>query len=96
VLDAVAPELRFVPKEQYAQYVHNVDYHRALAKHKLWQISQDQAVLADAVKTWRAYLDGNARSLPAEESTKPYVENAQVYWKQASSSLSAGRGVSRQ
>ena len=96
VLEGVAPELRFVPTEQYAAAVHNVDFHRALARHKLWLISHDKGTLAEAVRTWRSYLDGSARSLPAEGASKGYVENAEVYYRQAMASQGAPRGVSAQ
>ncbi len=96
VLENVVPQLRFVMAEQYAQAVHNVDFHRALARHKLWLMSQDQAGLADTVRTWRSYLDGSARSLPAEGASKAYVENAQVYYRQAQASLGAAKNVSNQ
>lgn len=87
VFDRVIPQLRFVPKDQYAQAVHNVDFHRALARHKLWLFTQDPALLVDTVKTWRNYLDGNAQSVPADETSKAYVENARIYLRQASVAL---------
>lgn len=96
VLEGVVPYLRFVPADQYAQSVHNVDYHRALARHRLWLLSHDPRVLADAVRTWRAYLDGSARSVPADGASKAYVDNAQVYFRQATASLNSSRGVSKQ
>jgi hypothetical protein len=91
VLEAVLPQLRFVPADQYSQAVHNVDFHRALARHKLWLYSQDPRVLADTVRSWRSYLDGSARSVPIEGASKAYVENARVYFKQAMGSLSTAR-----
>lgn len=97
VLEAVGPHLRFVAPEQYAQAVHNVDFHRALARHKLWLLNKDAGTLADTVKSWRTYLDGDARSLPTDAATKSYVENAQVYYRQAQASQSAAKSdVSKQ
>ena len=74
VLDNVVPQLRFVPAGQYAAAVHNVDYHRALCRHRIWVATQDPRMLADAVKTWRGYLDGSARSVPADGNSKSYLE----------------------
>ncbi len=96
VLDGVIPYLRFVPPGEYTQAVHNVDYHRALCRHRLWTLTQDPRLLVDTVKTWKSYLDGSARTLPADAASKAYVENAQVYLKQATASLNAARNVSRQ
>lgn len=99
VLEGVVPYLRFVPADQYAQSVHNVDYHRALARHKLWLSSKDPRVLADAVRTWRTYLDGSARSVPAatgDDTIKAFVDNAQVYFKQATASMNAARQAVKQ
>lgn len=93
--DAVLPHLRFVKSDQYPQAVHNVDFHRALAHHRLWQYSQDPSVLADTVRSWRSYLDGSARSVPADGVSKTYVENARVYFKQASSSQARTGEVTR-
>lgn len=86
IFDAVIPHLRFVKPEQYGQAVHNVDFHRALARHRLWQYSQDPSVLVDTLRTWRSYLNGSARSIPADGVSKTYVENARVYLKQAMAS----------
>ena len=96
VLEGVVPYLRFVPQGEYAQAVHNVDYHRALCRHRLWTLTQDPRLLADAVKTWRSYLDGSGRAVPVEGPSIAYIENAKVYLKQAAASLSAGRHTSRQ
>jgi hypothetical protein len=93
--EAVLPHLRFVKSEQYPQAVHNVDFHRALARHRLWQYSQDPAVLADTLRSWRAYLDGSARSVPADAVSKTYVENARVYFKQATASQARPGEVAR-
>jgi hypothetical protein len=93
--EAVLPHLRFVKSEQYPQAVHNVDFHRALARHRLWQYSQDPAVLADTLRSWRAYLDGSARSVPADAVSKTYVENARVYFKQATASQARPAEVAR-
>lgn len=90
-LDAVLPHLRFVPSDQYNQAVHSVDYHRALARHRLWSFSHDPRLLVDTVKTWQAYLEGDARSLPPEGAAKALVENAEVYFKQAVASLEQAR-----
>lgn len=86
IFDSVIPHLRFVKTEQYAQAVHNVDFHRALARHRLWQYSQDPTVLVDTLRSWRSYLNGSARSIPADGVSKTYVENARVYLKQAMAS----------
>ena len=95
IFEGVLPHLRFVKSEQYAQAVHNVDFHRALARHRLWQYSQDPAVLSETVRSWRSYLDGSARSVPSDSISKTYVENARVYFKQASSSQNRPEEVTR-
>jgi hypothetical protein len=89
VLTAVQPQLRFVPSAQYSQAVHNVDFHIAMAYHKMWVYTKSPQMLADAVRSWRSYLEGSARSIPAKGSGKIYVENARVYYKQAQASLMA-------
>jgi hypothetical protein len=95
-IDAVTPHLRFVASDQYNQAVHTVDYHRALARHRLWSTSQDPQMLVDTVRTWRSYLEGDARAIPAEGSSKALVDNAEVYLKQAMASLEQSRRTMRQ
>ena len=95
-IDAVTPHLRFVASDEYNQAVHTVDYHRALARHRLWSTSQDPQMLVDTVKTWRSYLEGDARAIPAEGSSKALVDNAEVYLKQAMASLEQSRRAIRQ
>src|SRR5690606_25443977 len=89
VLNGVAPQLRFVPKDQYAQAVHNVDFYRALSQQRLWHTTQNPAFLNDAVRSWRSYLDGSARVVQLEEGSESYVKNAEIYMKQAQASLAA-------
>ncbi len=96
VLDNVLPHLRFVPSAQYDAAVHNVDYHRALSRHRIWTSTKDPRYLAEAVRTWKSYLDGDARSVPADGNSKKYVQNAEVYYKQAQASLNSAKSVSKQ
>jgi hypothetical protein len=89
VLDRVAPHLRFVPADQYAQAVHNVDFYRALAKHRIWTDSQNSALLPTVLKAWEAYLEGSAQTVKAPTDSKNLLENARVYYKQALASRNA-------
>lgn len=90
-LDAVLPHVRHVPGEQYNQAVHTVDYYRALARHRLWVLSQDPQMLTETVKTWRYYLEGDAKALPPEGGSKALLQNAEVYFKQALASLEVSK-----
>ena len=96
VLDRVMPYLRFVAAKDYPHAVHNVDYHRALCRHRLWIATQDPKLLVETVRGWRNYLEGSARSIPLDDSSKSYIGYAEVYLKQASASLNTSRSVSRQ
>jgi hypothetical protein len=80
-----------VPSEQYNQAVHTVDYYRALSRHRLWTASQDPQMLVDTVKTWRSYLEGDAKALPPEGVSKALWQNAEVYFKQALASLDVAK-----
>jgi hypothetical protein len=95
-LDAVLPHVRHVPGEQYNHAVHTVDYYRALARHRLWVLSQDPQMLTETVKTWRSYLEGDAKSLPPEGGSKALLQNAEVYFKQALASLEVSRKALQQ
>jgi hypothetical protein len=53
-------------------------------------------MLVDTVRTWRSYLEGDARAIPAEGSSKALVDNAEVYLKQAMASLEQSRRTMRQ
>src|SRR5690606_25642209 len=86
VLEKVVPQLRFVPRDQFAQAVHNVDFYKALSRHKLWNYTEDPVALNETVRSWRSYLEGSALSVPIEGESKSYIENARVYYKQAQSS----------
>lgn len=95
VLEKVTPHLRFVPRDQYAQAVHNVDFYKALSRHKLWGYTEDPAVLSETVRSWKSYLEGSALSVPIEGTSKSYIENARVYYKQAKSSLAKPSELTR-
>ncbi len=86
-LEKVEPFLRFVKKEQYPEAVHNVKFHKALSKHKLWMASKDPNEVRLVFKAWREYLDGSARTVPLNEDNKGFVEYAKVYLKQAQATL---------
>jgi len=96
VLERVMPYLRFVAAKDYPHAVHNVDYHRALCRHRLWMTTQDPKLLVETVRGWRNYLEGSARAIPLDDNSKSYIGNAEVYLKQASASLNSSRSVSRQ
>ena len=96
VLERTLPYLRFVSPEEHAAAVHNVEYHRALCRHRLWAVTQDPKMLVDTVRGWRSYLDGSARSIATDDNSRGFVENAEIYLKQATASLNASRGISRQ
>ncbi|MEZ4743589.1 MAG: PEGA domain-containing protein [Bdellovibrionota bacterium] len=87
VFEHVTPFLRFVSKEHYAMAAHNVSYYKALSQHKLWLQSNSKADLTEAVKNWRDYLDGNAKSIPLAHNRQGLIENARIYFKQAKASL---------
>jgi hypothetical protein len=53
-------------------------------------------MLVDTVKTWRAYLEGNAKSLPPEGGSKALLQNAEVYFKQAVASLEVAKNTVKQ
>jgi len=87
VLDRAVPHMRFVPPAEHDQAVHNVDYYRALARHRLWSMSKDQGALAEAYRAWRDYVEGSAKSVPLNQATKPLAENARVYYRLVQSSM---------
>ena len=96
VFDKVMPFLRFVAAKDYPQAVHNVDYHRALCRHRIWTVTQDPKLLVETVRGWRNYLEGSGRTIPMSEDSKTYVGNAEVFLKQASAQLGGARGTVRQ
>jgi hypothetical protein len=89
VLSGVHSQLRFVPRDQFGQSLHQTEYHLALAKHRLWQVSKDAGLLSQVVASWRTYLDGTVKTVPAEGDGKSLGEAAQVYYKQASAALAS-------
>ena len=68
----------------------------ALARLEAWFVANGWQAFDFQREVWRAYLDGSARAVPADDATKAYVENAQVYYKQALASPGAPKGTSRQ
>jgi len=89
VLDGVSGQTRFIAKDQYAAATHNLEYYRSLARHRLWVATKDPVLLSDAVRGWKQYLDGIAKSVPISAEGKSFVENASVYYKQAQASLNS-------
>ena len=87
VFDRVAPQVRFVPKTEYSQAVHNVDYYRALSRHRLWSIGKDSVSLGEAYRAWRDYVEGAVKSVPVNSSTKPLADNAKIYYRQVQGSM---------
>jgi hypothetical protein len=96
VLEGVVPHLRHVPAAQYPKAVHNVDYYRALARHRLWSETKDPALLSETLKTWKSYIDGSARSVPVQAGDRAFIENAQVFYRQALATYNSGRSTSKQ
>jgi hypothetical protein len=95
-MDAVTPHLRFISGERYIQAVHTVDYHRSLARHRLGTAYQDPAMLMEAVRSWRSYLEGDARSLPDDPESRPTVEKASVFYRQAIALLEKSKKAAQQ
>ena len=87
MFDRVAPQVRFVPKTEYSQAVHNVDYYRALSRHRLWSIGKDSVSLGEAYRAWRDYVEGAVKSVPVNSSTKPLADNAKIYYRQVQGSM---------
>lgn len=87
VLSKTIPYLRFVPKKQYARAVHNVKFYRALSRHKIWSLTKDKEMLVDVFKNWRDYLEGEAKLTPLKEEGDAFIENANIYMKQAKASM---------
>jgi hypothetical protein len=96
IFENIIPHLRHVPSAQYNKAVHNVDYYKALAKHRLWNETKDPTLLSDALKTWKSYIDGSARSVPVQNADKAFVDNAQVYYRQALASYNNGKNAVKQ
>lgn len=91
ILANVSAHLRFVPAAEQAAAVHSVDYHSALAKLRLANLTQDMRLYAESVRAWRTYLDGDARTLPVDAGSKGFIDNANVYYKQAQAALGAAK-----
>lgn len=87
VLASARPYIRFVPKSQYNQARHTVAYFEALSLHKLWVQTKDPGLLNSAYKAWKGYLGENANEKTQLKIARNYLDNAQVYYKQAESSL---------
>jgi hypothetical protein len=83
-LDGVAPQLRFVPKDQNLIATHNVEYYKALAKHKTWVMTADERILAETVSSWKDYLDRYEEA--KDETMMGMQQNAKIYLKQAEAS----------
>ncbi len=83
ILQTVSPQLRFIDKDHYQLAVHNVMYYQALCQQKLWSLTKNAAYLSAAEKSWKTYIDNYATG-----NHKDYIENAQIYLKQAQASLS--------
>lgn len=81
VLENVRPYLKYVPKNSYSEATHNVEYHIALAKHKLWLMTNDEQMLDATVVAWENYINNALTTIPTEN--KSYSENAKIYYKQA-------------
>lgn len=96
VLEGVIPHLRHVSAAEYAKAVHNVDYYRALARHRLWTETKDPVLLSETLRTWKSYIDGSARSVPVQSGDKAFIDNAQVYYRQALASYNSGKMAVKQ
>lgn len=96
ILDQVGPQLRFVPKDQYELARHNVDFYSAMAKHKVWTLTDDRAVLAEALNQWRDYLDQHGSDTESRDAAAgAMLENAKVYYRQAQASSQSAAGETK-
>ena len=86
VLENVTPQLRFVPKNQYVQALHNVEYHMALSRYKVWTYTKDPVVLNQSIRAWKSYIDSNPNMANGDKSVQLYLNNAKIYYKQAMAS----------
>jgi tetratricopeptide (TPR) repeat protein len=88
ILDRVKPFIRFVQKEQYGRALHNLNYHKALAQHRIWEQSADRGKLEGVIKDWQEYIESSEQEKSQSPDEANMVENARVYFQQAKASIS--------
>jgi hypothetical protein len=89
--DGVEPYLRFVHQDQYEKAIHNVKYHRALSKHKIWETSKEPNSARLVLAAWRDYLDSNSKGEKIGAESQGFVDYATVYFNQAKATLESNQ-----
>ena len=81
----VKPYLRFISKADYGNVVHSVEFHSALAKHRVAQ--KKIAPLQQAYQDWKSYLDGTSAGVRLDEMQKRHTWIMQGSTKTSKSNL---------
>ena len=90
IFSKVEPQLRYLTSAQQSEAYHNTLYYKALASHRIWDLSADPAVLSLAHKNWLNYLNGSA-SNQASKNSSTYTKNAETYLKQIEASINTAQ-----
>lgn len=95
IFSNVEPQLRYITRSQQAEAYHNTLYYKALASHRIWDLSSDPAVLSLAHKNWLHYLNGSA-SNQASKNSSIYTKNAETYLKQIEASINTAQNATKE
>lgn len=90
IFSKVEPQLRYITKPQQAEAFHNTLYYKALASHRIWDLSLEPAILSLAHKNWLHYLNGSAIN-QASKNSLIYLKNAETYLKQIEASINTAQ-----
>ena len=73
---------RFFPSRHFDEAVHDTYYYRALSFHKLYLVTQKQALIEKANLAWQEYFDFFPKNLEAKASFVKTRNAARKYWDQ--------------
>lgn len=82
----VAPYLKYVSSDQFAEAQSNTYYYKALSLHRIWNLTGNSDMAQSVFKHWTAFLESSTTGETTSEES-PNVQNAKIYMKQAQISL---------
>ena len=88
ILSRVAPQIRFVKKNDYQQAYDNVYYYMALSHQNSWSISKNPGNLHSAQDSWQRLLDGRRKN----SKKTALIKNANIYLKQVEIAINKQSG----
>jgi len=73
---------RFFPNEYYQEAVHDTYYYQAISYHKLYLVTQKEAILDKADLAWKEYFDFFPKELEGKSEFTKIRQSSRKYWAQ--------------